>query len=267
MDLTTIGGLLAGLALIVISILWDKGNVFAFIHIPSIMITVGGTFTAFFSSYPLKDSLSVFKIGAEAFSPLKENTQQTIDKIIELANIARKEGLLALEEAISGINDPFLKKCVMLIVDGTDPGVVQNLLDVEISFMQARHAKGQGMFEWLATLGPAFGMLGTLIGLINMLRSLDDPSSLGAGMSTALITTFYGVILANMIFNPIANKLKMRSQVEVLRMQIMLEGMLAIQAGENPRLIREKLNSFIAKSRRTGDGGEESRDPGDGDAG
>lgn len=186
---------------------------------------------------------------------------QVIHTIIDLSNVARKEGLLALEEAASGIEEPFLKKGIMLVVDGTDPDLVRGILETDLVCLEDRHKKVIGFWEKWAEMGPAWGMIGTLIGLINMLYNMEDSSSIGPSMATALVTTFYGSLIANWICTPIANKLKTNNEKEVMMKEVTIEGLLSIQAGENPRVIEEKLKSFLSPSARDnmaeGAGGEE----------
>jgi chemotaxis protein MotA len=198
----------------------------------------------------LAKALSIGGVLKKAINMNEYGADSIIKQIIELANVARREGLLALEDATGDINDQFLQKGIMLIVDGTDPELVQNILESEISNVEDRHGIGSGMFEALGANFPAFGMIGTLIGLVGMLQSLDDPTTIGPKMAVALLTTFYGSLFANLIFIPIAEKLKYKSSQEVLVRNIMLEGLLSIQAGENPRIIEEKLKSFLAPSVR-----------------
>lgn len=233
-----------GLGFVIMGIM-DGGDIVSYFNLPSILIVMGGTIAATFVAYPMQKVLEAMKVVSKAFTHKQEDPGDIIHKIINLANIARKEGLLALEEASESVNDNFLKKGVMLIVDGTDPELVRNLLETELAFVEERHKNGQGIFEAMGAYAPAFGMVGTLIGLINMLKKLDDPSSIGPSMAVALITTFYGSLLANLIFLPIANKLKLRSREEIQRKEIMVEGLLSIQAGENPRIIEEKLKAFL----------------------
>jgi chemotaxis protein MotA len=244
LDLATILGIVVGLAFVIFGIIVD-GDLLSFYDLASILIVGGGTIAGTFVAYPMHQVLDAMKIVSKAFSNKQIQVGDIITKIIALANIARKEGLLALEEAAEEIDDQFLKKGIMLIVDGTDPELVRNLLETELSFIEERHKSGQGLFEMMGSLSPAFGMVGTLIGLINMLKKLDDPSAIGPSMAVALITTFYGSLLANLIFLPIANKLKLRSREEIMRKEIMVEGLLSIQAGENPRIIEEKLKAFL----------------------
>ncbi len=256
MDIATIGGLVAGLALVTWGIL-SGSPLSSFIDPGSIVIVIGGTFAAIFVTFPLNKVFGIAKVTQKAFFNADHDSKVIISKVIELANVARREGLLALEEAVDEVKDDFLKKGVMLIVDGTDPELVQNILETEISYLQDRHSEGKALYENLGTLAPAFGMVGTLIGLVAMLNNLDDPSSIGPAMAVALLTTFYGSLLANLIFNPIAVKLSVKSKDEVLVREVMVEGLLSIQAGENPRIIEEKLKAFLAPSVRSTMGGEE----------
>lgn len=251
MDIATILGIIVGIVFVVGGILAD-GSIIDFWDLASILIVLGGTVASTLVAYPLKNVLEAVKIAGKAFRSYEEDPYEIIIQINTLANIARKEGLLALEEASEDINEEFLKKGSMLIVDGTDPELVRNLLETELSFVEERHGKGQGIFEAMGAYSPAFGMIGTLIGLINMLKKLDDPGSIGPSMAVALITTFYGSVLANLVFIPIANKLKLKSREEILRKEIMVEGLLSIQAGENPRIIEEKLKAFLPPKARMG---------------
>lgn len=239
-----------GFVLIIWGILSGGVSIMAFVDVPSIIIVLGGSFAAVFVAYPLNKVLGIGNIFKHTITLSKISTSDIINKIIELANVARREGLLALEEAVDQVNDDFLKKGVMLIVDGTDPELVKNILETEISYMEGRHSEGKGMLDTLGSLGPAFGMIGTLIGLVAMLKNLDDPSSIGPSMAVALITTFYGSVIANLIFIPMSNKVNLKSKEEVLVREIMVEGLLSIQAGENPRIIEEKLKAFLPPSLR-----------------
>lgn len=251
MDLATIIGIVVGMGFVIGGIMAD-GSIMDFWDIASVLIVIGGTVAATLVAYPLSNVMETFKIAAKAFKSQEEDPYEIIVQINALANIARKEGLLALEEASEDIDEEFLKKGAMLIVDGTDPELVRNLLETELSFVEERHGMGQGILETMGSFAPAFGMVGTLIGLINMLQKLDDPSSIGPSMGVALITTFYGSLLANLFFIPMANKLKLKSREEILRKEIMVEGLLSIQAGENPRIIEEKLKAFLPpKSRKS----------------
>lgn len=249
MDLSTIIGLISGIILVTWGIM-DAGKLSWFWSFSSLLIVVGGTIAAIFIAFPLKKVLSTMKVVKKAFSNSTYEIATIINKIVSLANVARREGLLALEEAVEEIEDAFLQKGVMLIVDGTDPELVKNILETEIAFLEERHNEGKSIFDTMGTLAPAFGMIGTLIGLVAMLKQLDEPSTIGPSMAVALLTTLYGSLIANMLCIPIARKLKLKSREEILLKEIMIEGLLSIQAGENPRIIEEKLKAFLPPSIR-----------------
>lgn len=240
-------GILFGVICIVISILID-GDIMGFINIPSIFIVFGGIIAATVASYPLSVLKNLIKIITTAFKAKKVDLSRDLEDIISIANVARREGILALEEKVSEMDDPFLQKGIMLIVDGSDPELVRNIMETELDFLHERHQMGQAVLLQMSSYAPAFGMIGTLIGLINMLANLSDPDSLGPGMSVALVTTFYGSCLANLVFTPLAKKLGIMSDEEYLRKEMALEGILSIQDGENPRIIREKLNAFLSRT-------------------
>jgi chemotaxis protein MotA len=221
-----------------------------YIDVPSAIITFGGAIAAVMCSYSMSDFVTGLKSFTLIFKAPSLNTADMIKKIIDLSNVARKEGLLSLEEAASDMDEPFLKKGILLVVDGTDPDLVRGILETEMANIESRHKNFAGFWETLGSMGPAWGMIGTLIGLINMLKNLSDPSSLGPAMAVALVTTFYGSLIANWICAPVANKLKMKNASEMSVKGIMVEGLLSIQAGENPRVIEEKLKSFISPTER-----------------
>lgn len=248
MEITTIAGLLIGLVCIIVSIPIGGGELSGFIDGGSIFIVFGGVIAATIASYPMSVLKNLIKIMSTAFKANNVDLSKEVDNIIDLANVARREGILALEERVAATDDPFLKKGIMLVVDGSDPELVRTIMETELDFISERHQMGQAVLLQMSSYSPAFGMIGTLIGLINMLAKLDDPSALGPGMATALVTTFYGSFLANMIFTPLAKKLGVMSSEEYLRKEMALEGLLSIQDGENPRIIREKLNAFLSQS-------------------
>ena len=194
------------------------------------------------------------------FKSPSQNIPEMITKIIDLSNVARKEGLLSLEEVASELDDEFLKKGILLIVDGTDPELVRAILETELVSTEERHKTKINFWQDLAAMGPAWGMIGTLIGLILMLQKMSDASAIGPAMSVALVTTFYGSVLANWICTPVSSKLKAYNSEEIMLKEIMIEGLLSIQAGENPRVIEEKLKSFLSPAERmsavTEEGGE-----------
>ena len=254
MDLASILGLVMCVVVVIYGILVGQSGLdvlLNFYHPPSIFITFGGALCCVLIMAPsLKGYLNNLKSFMLILKTQPSNEEETIKSIIGLSNVARKEGLLALEEAANGIDDQFLKKGVLLIVDGTDPELVRSILETELGCIEDRHSGIVGFWDSLAAMGPAWGMIGTLIGLINMLQKMDDPKMIGPNMSVALITTFYGSFLANWICIPIATKLRSKNSGEIMIKELMVEGLLSIQAGENPRVIEEKLKSFLSPSRR-----------------
>lgn len=253
MDITSILGLVIGMVLIIfVGITPAKlGN---FWDLESLAIVVGGAIAAVVMSYPL----SMLKTIPGHFKMLiqgnKYNIAELVNTLEEMAQLARKNGLLALEEKANELDDPFFKQGIMLIVDATEPEEVRSLMENDLDAMAARHEEGIGLYNKASAFSPAFGMIGTLVGLVNMLKGMnldgDGASDIGPAMATALITTFYGCMLANLLFSPIANKLSVRNDEEMLYKQIMIEGILAIQAGDNPKFLKEKLVTYISQKRR-----------------
>ena len=267
MDLTTIIGIILGGILITFGIVFDMeaGVDFAkminFLDVPSVLIVVGGTLAAVVASYPASMLKQIPKHMKIILDDKKFKPMEYIDLLVEFSQIARKNGLLALEEKANQQTDPFLKQSIMLIVDATDPEKVKSILANDLDYLADRHAEGVGMYEKASAYAPAFGMIGTLIGLVNMLKgmSLDSgtgTSSLGADMSVALITTFYGCVMANLIFMQIAKKLSVINDEEYLCKQIIIEGVLSIQSGENPKFMKEKLISYLEQRQRDAANGE-----------
>ena len=253
MDIATIIGLVVGFAMTIFGIIQSGGAsalTDSFMDLPSFIITFGGSLSSLITSYTLKDSINSLKSVGTAFKDPKLDPAETISKIIELSNVARKEGLLALEEVAGTLEDEFMKKGILLIVDGTEPELVRGILETELANMDDRHRKVSGFFDYMAAMGPAWGMIGTLIGLVNMLAKLDDISTVGPNMAVALITTLYGSIIENWFATPVSNKLKLINNNEYQMKEIVIEGLLSIQAGENPRVIEEKLKSFLAPGSR-----------------
>lgn len=263
MDFASLVGLVLCAIVVVYGILVGQSGfdvLLNFYDVPSIFITIGGSMCCILIMAPsikgFFSNLASFKL---ALKTLPSNEEETIRQIIDLSNVARKEGLLALEEAANSIDDEFLKKGVLLIVDGTDPELVRSILETELNCIESRHSGKVQFWDSWSAMGPAWGMIGTLIGLINMLKKLDDVNSIGPNMAVALVTTFYGSMIANWICIPISNKLKANSAKEIMIKEVMVEGLLSIQAGENPRVIEEKLKSFLSPARRAAmkeEGGE-----------
>lgn len=264
MDIASLVGMVVAMVLVVFSIVAEKGfsAILGFLDYKSALITFGGAFMGMMvtqSSIPefirkLKSIGLIFKVHTI-------DELETIREVIRLSNVARKDGLLQLEEMANNMDDAFMKKGLLLIVDGTDPELVRSILETELSSIEDRHKANIGFWEALGSSGPAWGMIGTLIGLINMLGDLQDLNSVGPNMAIALITTLYGSLLANWICTPVANKLKENHSAEIKQKEILVEGLLSIQAGENPRVIEEKLKSFLAPNRReelnSNEGGED----------
>ena len=259
MDIASLVGLILGAVMVVFGILSSGGNIVEdFMDLPSVIITIGGSLAGTLASHKLADFIGGLKsIGLAMKEPSVGDASEVISNIINLSNISRKEGLLALEEATHDMDDEFLKKGINLVVDGTDPDLVPGILETDLINLEARHKKVIGFWEKWAELGPAWGMIGTLIGLVNMLKNLTDSSSIGPNMAVALLTTLYGSLIANWLAGPTAAKLKVNNDMEIMMREITVEGLLSIQAGENPRVIEEKLKSFLAPSDRDNAGSED----------
>ncbi len=267
MDIASLLGVGLCFVFMILSIVFSAGitGVQYFLDAPSAMITFGGALMAVLASRSMPSFINGLKSYTLIYKMPVLDTKGTIKQIIDLSNTARKEGLLALEEAAGNLEDAFMKKGVGLIVDGTEPELVKGILEAEIDAMSERHKENYSFFGDLAGMGPSWGMIGTLLGLVLMLQNMSDPSSIGPSMAVALITTFYGSVLANWFCYPAENKLKARSNAEYMAKSIVIEGLLSIQAGENPRVTEEKLKSFLSPSDRaayeaengSGDGGGE----------
>lgn len=255
-DIASLIGMIMCMVLMIIGIISGPAGVASlgnFYDLTSIFVTFGGSFMCILM---MTDSIPQYLANLKSITLIMKtqsmNETEMIKNIIDLSNVSRKEGLLALEEAANGIDDDFLKKGLLLIVDGTDPELVRSIMETEQMAVEDRHKTVIGFWENLGAMGPAWGMIGTLIGLVNMLKNLSDMSTVGPNMATALITTFYGSVLANWICAPVAAKLKANNAKEITLRNIMVEGLLSIQAGENPRVIEEKLKSFLPpKDRNT----------------
>ncbi|MCH8285166.1 MotA/TolQ/ExbB proton channel family protein [candidate division KSB1 bacterium] len=249
MNITTILGIAMGAAFVMITMLL-AGSPMLFVSAPSVMITVGGTLSSIITSYTWKEVMNIINVLKKTLSISEESAQEIISLLVKFAERARREGILALEKQMEEVTDVFLKNGIQLAVDGTEPELLKDIMETELFYLEERHKKGHSQIEAFATLAPAWGMIGTLIGLILMLANLSDPDALGPGMAVALITTFYGSIMANMIFTPLQTKLKEQTKEELLMRQLMIQGILSIQSGDNPRIVEQKLNSFIAPGDR-----------------
>lgn len=252
MDLATLIGLVVGVIMILFGIISGAGvsALGHFFDLPSVIITIGGSLTSLMTGFTMSEFIAGFKGAGVAFKDPKIDNGAVIKQIIDLSNVARKEGLLALEEVAGNLEDEFMKKGILLIVDGTEPELVRGILETELVNMDDRHRAMAGFFETWASFGPAWGMIGTLIGLVNMLQNLSDFNAIGPSMAVALLTTLYGSVIANWFCTPIASKMKNINSKEYQMREIVIEGLLSIQAGENPRVIEEKLKSFLSPAAR-----------------
>ncbi|MBN1593694.1 MAG: motility protein A [Candidatus Coatesbacteria bacterium] len=247
MDLATIVGLLVGGGLVLFGM---GSSVSAFIDVPSLLIVAGGTVGAALISFPLSDMIGLTGVIQNAVFVKVKPPTDLVEQLVSFSQKARRDGMLSLESAAKEIDDEYLKKGISLAVDGTQAELVKEILETEMDYVSDRHKAGASILDAMGGYAPAFGMVGTLIGLILMLQSMDDPSSIGPAMAVALITTFYGALMANLIFIPLAAKLKKRSQEERLRKEMIVSGIMSIQSGDNPRLVEQKLNTFLSPKAR-----------------
>ena len=253
MDIATRLGFVLGLGLIVWSMAHNGiAGLALFVHGPAAAVVVGGSIAAILIHFPLSDFKNLVKVILKNFLNKVPSPTEEIERIMEYANLARKEGLLALEAKLEEVNDRFFAKGVQLVVDGFSAETVRDILELEAEVEKQRHTVGKTMLQQFGTFAPAFGMVETLIGLVQMLSNLSDPSKIGAGMAGALVGTFYGAFVANMIMLPLAGKLDIRSKEEYLLRELMIEGIVAIQSGEKPQLIKEKLKGFLPPALREG---------------
>lgn len=249
MDIATIVGVVVGFFLI-ISAIMSASALSVFIHIPSMMIVMGGTLAGTLIHFPLARVLSVVSVIKNTVLFKPPDIQEEIDRIVSYASLARKEGMLALESKLEDNPDPFLAKGIRMVIDGLPKETIADIMRIELDYVDFRHKVGKQMLEYMGSAAPAFGMIGTLIGLVAMLQTLDDPSQIGGGMAVALLTSFYGALVANLVFIPLAGKLGARSKEEIMIREIMSEGVVAIQAGDPPLTVEEKLKSFVSHSVR-----------------
>ncbi len=251
MERGTLIGIIAGTVLLFIGAFLASGDLLIYADVVSVFITVFGSFASLMISVPFERLSLLPKLVGLTFQSKKVDPASAIETLVTFAEKARREGVLSLEDDVEEIPDVFLKKAIQLVVDGTDPEIVKRIMYNEIDNMEARHSDNKKMLDDWGYFAPSFGMIGTLIGLVAMLRNLEDKSSIGKGMAVALITTLYGAILANFILLPMSAKLTNYSKMDILMKEIVVEGVLSIQAGDNPAILRERLNSFIAYSDRT----------------
>jgi len=249
LDIATVIGLIAGSSLIIVAIM-SGGGAGMFFNIPSIMITVGGMVSATLIHFSLNTVLKIFSIAKNTLFNRMASEQEVVQRLVDYAAINRRDGALALEQKLEGVQDTFLIKGIQMLIDGQEEDTIDQQLSIEVQYLQERHEIGKKVLEFMGASAPAFGMIGTLIGLIQMLRNLDSPDSIGSGMATALLTTFYGALLANLVFLPLAGKLGLRSKMESTQKEMIVQGMLAIARGENPTAVRERMQAFVSARHR-----------------
>ena len=250
MDIATLIGLIGAISAIA-SAIAIGGSALMFINIPSIIIVLGGTFAVVLMNFPLATTLSAFKVAMKAFLHKPQSPKDIIEQSMNMANIARREGLLGLESV--EVDNEFLQRGIQLVVDGSDPEVVRAMLNKDINLTIERHEMGQQIFKSIGEVAPAMGMIGTLIGLVQMMANMDDPKAIGPAMAVALLTTLYGAVIANAIALPIANKLANRSKEEQLTKSMVLEGVASIADGANPRVMEEVLKTYLPPKSRGAD--------------
>ncbi len=265
MDLTTIIGLVLGLSIVVVVMILDGGSPAELFMAPSaILLTIGGAIAATIISYPMKSLKSIPKWFMIAFLGPKGQMEavEAIEALTKMADKARREGLLALEDESKKMSDAFLRKGLMMVVDGVDPAQVRAILEIDIRHMRERHEMGGiNFFTSAGGYGPTMGIIGTVMGLISVLQKLDDPGTLGESIAVAFLATLWGILSANLIWLPLAGKLRARSEEEISYRHLLLEGILALQAGENPRIVKDKLNAFLPPAERKEDEGEKAKAP------
>ena len=249
MDIATIIGVILAFGLVILGI-FVGGGVQFFINAPALMIVVGGTLGATMINYPIREVFGVFKVAKKALFARGIPVNALIQRFMGFSHKSRKEGILALENEIRDVNDEFLQKGVQLSVEGLEPQEIRDILETEVDFVRSRHHLGAEVFTTMGTFSPALGMIGTLIGLVQMLQTLDDPSKIGPAMAVALLTTFYGSILSNLVFLPIAGKLRTRSKEEVLPKEMTIQGIISLSNGDHPRILEQKLKAFLPPDQR-----------------
>ena len=251
MDKATIAGLGGGIALLLLAIAIAPGSSFAaFIDVPSAAVVIGGAIAASFIAFPMKTMFGIPKVVMKVFFPKQESLSPVINQLVEFAEVARRDGILALENKTDEIKDPFILLGIQMAVDGTDAEMMETILRSEIQAVAERHKTGKATMDTIGRYAPAFGMIGTLMGLIIMLGNMDDPEAIGPGMAVALITTLYGAIVSNLFCLPFADKLAFYDKREIETREIILKGILSIQDGDNPRVLEQKLKTILSPSER-----------------
>ncbi len=247
MDLATVIGLVAGTVFILLAVLLG-GNVSIFINLPGLLIVIGGTVATTFIKFKMSDVINSFKVAMKAFMVKMQDPEDIIEEMVNYTRIAKKEGLIALEKETPA--DPFSTKALRYLSDGYDENMIEDMLNKDIELMYQRHTTGQNVFKSMGDTAPAFGMIGTLIGLVQMLASMDDPASIGPAMAVALLTTLYGAVMANFLFLPLADKLSLRSDQERLNKTLIVEATIGINRGISPMVLEESMKIFLSPKER-----------------
>lgn len=250
MDLASLIGIVGGAICIVVSVISSGGSIAGIWDLPSVFMTIGGSYFAMFIAAPLKKALQLFKIMGRCFKVPDFGEKNIVINMQALSEKARREGILALEDSLDDLDDAFMKTGLRLVVDGTDGNIIRTIMENEMNQCEARHMEWVGIINTWAGFAPGFGMMGTVVGLIGMLRNLEDKSSLGPNMAVALITTLYGSMMANWLISPFATKLLAHNAAEMRTKEMIIEGVLAIQAGENPRIMAQKLLTYLDPATR-----------------
>jgi chemotaxis protein MotA len=248
LDVLTPIGVVVGFLFIAFAIITNAGvtGFSSFVDLPSVFVVIGGLIAAMLVSFSIKELKQLGKVMRESFRDEEYDLRGLIRTFVTLSEKARREGLLALEAEVEEVEDPFIRKGVLLAVDGIEQDVIVDIMNAEIIALEERHRKNKSLLDKAGEYAPAWGMIGTLIGLVLMLKNLNDPTSLGPNMAIALLTTLYGSILANLVFLPMASKLAMKTEKEVFMKQIVIEGVVGVQSGQNPKLLEEKLRVFLS---------------------
>ncbi len=249
MDLGVLFGFLGTWVLITWSLL-SGGDLKYFLNWPSVILVFGATCTIVFYAFPARNVKRVFAVTKRLFFYQGQSIEKLIEDMVSFAEIARRDGILSLENALKDIDDPFIVTGIQMAVDGTDPELIEQIMLNELENLENRHAVGKAIFDCMGKYAPAYGMIGTLVGLVIMLQNMDDPSKIGPGMAVALLTTMYGAIIANAFALPMSDRLALRSSEEVLYKTIIIKGVMAIQSGDNPRIVEQKLRTFLPPSMR-----------------
>ncbi len=250
MDIATIIGMAGGTGLLLWAIM-GKSDLGAFMDSGSVAIVIGGAVASAMVSFPIKNILGIAKVVKNCFFTKSKDPDVLIGDMVKYAEIARRDGILSLENVTADIDDPFVVSGIQMAVDGTDPDLIEQIMMNDLETIESRHSEGKALFDNIGKYAPAFGMIGTLVGLVIMLQNMEDPGSIGPAMAVALLTTMYGAVAANLFALPMADKLGLRSREELMMKLIVIKGVMSIQSGDNPRIVEQKLKTFLPARLRT----------------